>query len=169
MPDEFITDAIGEASTILELNHCNGRIPPRVYDSPVMRYKYLYTIASRRLEVVLKRQSRMVRITETNRELYFEAHSFSMLEDSETLRVLLAELSPILRESIELHILQGYSQEEVGLMLQAKPETIKKRCARAMTQLKAIVQRERESLTPNFTFYIFDIAFLRSQFYILHF
>lgn len=64
------------------------------------------------------------------------------LENAITIEELFNELSPLLKETAELHFLQGYSFEEIAIKLTANPETIKKRCKRAMAQLREIWQTE---------------------------
>jgi RNA polymerase sigma factor (sigma-70 family) len=133
MPYEYIFDAIEDSIIILP------KAPERVLANRKIKYKWLRRVAFRKVLAESKRLRRFISIEHTQYDM-FTVDAETGFENAETVEVLMKELSPLVRETADLHFLQGYSYKEISQILCAKPETIKKRCKRAKAELREIWQ-----------------------------
>jgi DNA-directed RNA polymerase specialized sigma24 family protein len=137
VPEEFISDAIGEAYTIFLL-----KAPVHVRENPAKRFRCLKTVATRRLYNESKRLSHFVRQNhEHEKKIFIEIENPFI--SSETVHILMECLTPLLKETAELHFLKGFSYEEVSEQLHENLETVKKRCKRAKAEMQEIWNGER--------------------------
>ena len=130
IPDEFICDAIGEAYTIFLM-----KAPPLVKEDTTKTFKWLLTIASRHLSLEYKRLAHFVRESNADNTT-FSIETENDFENTETLRVLMDRLSPILKETAELHFIQGYTYREISEIFGINPKAVKKRLERAITEMR---------------------------------
>ncbi len=131
IPDLYISEAIGEAFTIYL-----DKAPPQVKKDPAKEYRWLHTTALRLLIKKNKRLRHFIREADLLYEPY-ENDTETSFENGETLRILIEELSPVLQQTVELH-LQGFSYEEIAEELHTEIETVRKR-------LNAFFSREWQS------------------------
>ena len=135
LPCEYISDAIEDAYIALR------KAPEHVLANPKIKYRWVRRVAYRRVLAERKRQLPFVRLDKIQYEIPFE-EAESSIENALTVDELLSELSPLLRETAELHWIEGYSIQQISKMLGANTETIKKRCNRAKAELRRIWQAD---------------------------
>ena len=135
IPDEFISDAITDAYTAFLM-----KAPAEIAECPPKKYRWLLTVASRRLIIEHKRLSHYVRQDDLHYDPFQDETEISF-DNEETVHALIEGLAPVLKQTAVLHFLQEFSYEEVSEQLHVNLETVKKRCKRAISQMK--IDREK--------------------------
>ena len=128
IPGEFISDAIGDAYTIFLM-----KAPQHIKEDPAKTFTWMLRVASRRLSAECKRLARFVRESNQDNDT-FSIQTENDFENTETIRALMEHLSPTLRETAEIHFIQGYSYQEISEIFGINLKAVKKRLERAITE-----------------------------------
>jgi len=137
IPKEYVCDAVGEA-----YSEYMCAAPQEVQENEQKTVAWLRTVAKRRLLKLYPHPSISI-----DKEEFDVADDRENIEElfanQDSVKVALAYLSLVLRETIVLHYLQGMTHEEIRTRLEVNIETIKKRSQRGIEIMKEKMRNKK--------------------------